>query len=148
MGTFPLHPKEPWAATRGICQPQGVFPSLHLSCLVSGGWKLWMFIECLLWTRHHRIALIGYKHLFFQADGATAMAVSVVGWLVLWGASAPGSTYTPPSPELGGVPRGAPKDYNSFWLCPLLGTPVTSTSGGHDWLLKLQVSPAPNFGFS
>ena len=45
MGTFPLHPKEPWAATRGICQLQGVFPSLHLSCLVSGGWKLWMFMD-------------------------------------------------------------------------------------------------------
>lgn len=108
IGTFPLHPKEPWAAARGICQPQGVFPSLHLSCLVCGGWKLWMFIECLLWTRHHRIALIGYKHLFFQADGAAAMAVSVAGWLVLWDAPAPGSTYTPPPPELGRAPRGAP----------------------------------------
>ena len=114
-GCFPLSTSAAWSLVGGSC-----------GCL---------------WTRHHRIALIGYKHLFFQADRATAMAVSVIGWLVLWNASAPGSTYTPPPPELGRVPRGAPKDHNSFWLCPLLGTPVTSTSGGHDWLLKLQVSP-------
>lgn len=100
-----------------FCLPRGIPLSTSAT---SGGWKLWMFIECLLCTWQCRIALITYKYLSKQMGLCMPIIIcSCPGNWYSLDPSALGSTH--PTTLLGRVLWWAPKDYCSFCLYPLLG---------------------------
>lgn len=90
----------------------------YFSCMVFGRWKLWIFIECLLWIRYYRIVfyiLISYRRFFFLSRWGYMCWLWVVVILVVgifWYILVLGSIY---------FIIWFFKYYNFFWLCLLLG---------------------------